>query len=282
MRRPLALRPLPRGQLAGPSSAVLLRALATTGTDIMRMRSVISLALVALLHTTAGSNLPDRPPGSRPPGGRRPKAAVGRTLSQILQGMMMRIPGEDDALPGSHAVPGDAPRQTQRSPWELANEQHSHISQILDLNRRQHELARIRGDSTTQETRFMAQRRMAQRRAPPRVVIVSNRLPISVKRGPEGKLEFSVSSGGMVSALLGVQNMRMVWVGWCELEDATPEEKQLVRRHMLRRGCVPIFLEKSVARGYYNGFCNDVLWPLFHYVSRSPDEEGSEQAAQQP
>ena len=60
----------------------------------------------------------------------------------------------------------------------------------------------------------MAQRRLAQRRAPPRVVIVSNRLPISVKRGPEGKLEFSVSSGGMVSALLGVQNMRMVWVGW--------------------------------------------------------------------
>ena len=227
---------------------------------------IVSL-LAALLHTAAGSNLPDRPPGSRPPGGRRPKAAVGRTLSQILQGMMMRIPGEDDAVPKE---------MMQRSPWELANEQHSHISQILDLNRRQHELARIRGDSTTQETRFMAQRRMAQRRAPPRVVIVSNRLPISVKRGPEGKLEFSVSSGGMVSALLGVQNMRMVWVGWCELEDATPEEKQLVRRHMLRRGCVPIFLEKSVARGYYNGFCNDVLWPLFHYVSRSPDEEGSE------
>ena len=231
-----------------------------------KMRRSVSLLislLAALLHTAAASNLPDRPPGS---GGRRPKAAVGRTLSQILQGMMMRMPDEDDAV---------QKEMTQRSPWELANEQHSHISQILDLNRRQHELARIRGDSTTQETRFMAQRRLAQRRAPPRVVIVSNRLPISVKRGPEGKIEFSVSSGGMVSALLGVQNMRMVWVGWCELEDATPEEKQLVRRHMLRRGCVPIFLEKSVARGYYNGFCNDVLWPLFHYVSRSPDEESA-------
>ena len=121
---------------------------------------------------------------------------------------------------------------------------------------------------------------MAQR-APPRVVIVSNRLPISVKRGSDGQLEFSVSSGGMVSALLGVQHMRMVWVGWCELEDATAEEMQMVRRHMLRRGCVPIFLEPKVARGYYNGFCNDVLWPLFHYVSRSPDEEGTGAMEQQ-
>ena len=119
---------------------------------------------------------------------------------------MARLPGEDDGVPKEMMM--------QRTPWELASEQHSYISQILDLNRRQHELARIRGDSAAQETRFMAQRRLAQRRAPPRVVIVSNRLPISVKRGPEGKLEFSVSSGGMVSALLGVQNMRMVWVGW--------------------------------------------------------------------
>ena len=161
-------------------------------------------------------------------------------------------------------------RLERRSPWELANEQRSLISQILELNRRQHELATGR-ESTLQRWR------MAQR-APPRVVIVSNRLPISVKRGSDGQLEFSVSSGGMVSALLGVQHMRMVWVGWCELEDATAEEMQMVRRHMLRRGCVPIFLEPKVARGYYNGFCNDVLWPLFHYVSRSPDEEGSEQA----
>ena len=175
------------------------------GASVERMRSVFVVA--ALLHAAACSSLPDRPPGgSRPPDGRRPKAAVGRTISQILEGMMARLPGEDDAVPKEMMM--------QRTPWELASEQHSYISQILDLNRRQHELARIRGDSTAQETRFMAQRRLAQRRAPPRVVIVSNRLPISVKRGPEGKLEFSVSSGGMVSALLGVQNMRMVWVGW--------------------------------------------------------------------
>ena len=202
--------------------------------------------------------MPDRP-GRR--SGRPP-----RTISQILQGVMTKV--LDSKTEGEAQG-----RLERRSPWELANEQRSLISQILELNRRQHELATGR-ESTLQRWR------MAQR-APPRVVIVSNRLPISVKRGSDGQLEFSVSSGGMVSALLGVQHMRMVWVGWCELEDATAEEMQMVRRHMLRRGCVPIFLEPKVARGYYNGFCNDVLWPLFHYVSRSPDEEGTGAMEQQ-
>ena len=185
-------------------------------------------------------------PSERPP---RRKDRPQRTLSAVLQRLMTRI---------TEGTP-------DRAPWELANEQRSLISQILDLNRRQHELATSR-EHTLQRWRIAQQA--------PRVVIVSNRLPISVKRGADGRLAFSVSSGGMVSALLGVQHMRMVWVGWADLEDATPAEKQEVRRHMMRRGCVPIFLDRPVAHGYYNGFCNDVLWPLFHYVSRSPDDLG--------
>ena len=63
------------------------------------VRSVFVFAAL-LLDAAAGSSLPDRPPGgSRPPDGRRPKAAVGRTISQILEGMMARLPGEDDAVP---------------------------------------------------------------------------------------------------------------------------------------------------------------------------------------
>ena len=35
---------------------------------------------------------------------------------------------------------------------------------------------------------------------------------------------------------------------------------------------MPVFLTKEEARLHYAGFCNDVLWPLFHYVvSRMPD-----------
>ena len=35
---------------------------------------------------------------------------------------------------------------------------------------------------------------------------------------------------------------------------------------MREHGCYPVFLDAQLVDRYYNGFCNDVLWPLFHYV----------------
>lgn len=49
-----------------------------------------------------------------------------------------------------------------------------------------------------------------------RLLIVSNRLPINVTKGNDGeKWEFQLSSGGLVSALAGVQKTsNFVWIGW--------------------------------------------------------------------
>lgn len=33
----------------------------------------------------------------------------------------------------------------------------------------------------------------------------------------------------------------------------------------LMQKCIPVFLTKEIVRDYYNGFCNKILWPLFHY-----------------
>ena len=32
------------------------------------------------------------------------------------------------------------------------------------------------------------------------------------------------------------------------------------------QGCVPVFLDEETVDQYYNGYCNNVLWPLFHYI----------------
>lgn len=40
--------------------------------------------------------------------------------------------------------------------------------------------------------------------------------------------------------------------------------------------CVPVFLEQELMDKYYNGFSNDVLWPLFHYVPLPMYKAGSE------
>ena len=34
---------------------------------------------------------------------------------------------------------------------------------------------------------------------------------------------------------------------------------------MEEHACIPVFLPNEVAQPYYSGFCNNVLWPLFHY-----------------
>ncbi len=49
-----------------------------------------------------------------------------------------------------------------------------------------------------------------------RLVIVSNRLPISVKKAEDnGSWSFQLSSGGLVSALQGLQKTtKFLWIGW--------------------------------------------------------------------
>ena len=136
------------------------------------------------------------------------------------------------------------------------------IGQILELNRQLEQQRRRR--VAIMERWWIAQQA-------PRVIVVANRLPLQIRRNADGELEYSLSPGGMVSALLGVKHMRMLWVGWVAVTDTTAAERLAIRRTLWRRGCVPIFLEPTEAALYYNGFCNDVLWPLFHYVvSRTP------------
>ena len=48
-----------------------------------------------------------------------------------------------------------------------------------------------------------------------RLIVVSNRLPVTIKRGDDGEWTFSMSSGGLVSALSGCKKqMDFTWIGW--------------------------------------------------------------------
>ena len=48
-----------------------------------------------------------------------------------------------------------------------------------------------------------------------RLIVVSNRLPVTIKKGEDGEWQFSMSSGGLVSALGGCKKqMDFTWIGW--------------------------------------------------------------------
>ncbi len=100
----------------------------------------------------------------------------------------------------------------------------------------------------------------------PGLIIVSNRLPISVKK-VDDKLEFYPSIGGLATGLSSYAgNKRNKWIGWPGVsdEEVTDEEKQQIVTEFKKHNCYPVFLSRKQLDSYYNGFSNSVLWPLFH------------------
>src|SRR6516164_4713129 len=106
-----------------------------------------------------------------------------------------------------------------------------------------------------------------------RLIIISNRLPISVDRD-EGKIIVRQSSGGLVSAIKSYFEKDQANAGrftmnvWVGVADFLLEEWEIIKdRDGICREfeTCPLFLKQEVYDEYYNGFSNSVIWPLFHY-----------------
>ncbi|KAI3800783.1 hypothetical protein L1987_28879 [Smallanthus sonchifolius] len=99
-----------------------------------------------------------------------------------------------------------------------------------------------------------------------RLLVVANRLPVSAVRKGEACWQLEVSVGGLVSALLGITEFETRWIGWAGVN--VPDEigqKSLIES-LAKKRCVPVFLDEDLVHLYYNGYCNNILWPLFHYL----------------
>lgn len=100
-----------------------------------------------------------------------------------------------------------------------------------------------------------------------RLLVVANRLPVSAVGKPDGSWSLELSAGGLVSALLGVkQNFETCWIGWPGLYVRDAKGREKLAAALQQKGCVPVFLDEETVDQYYNGYCNNVLWPLFHYI----------------
>ncbi len=101
-----------------------------------------------------------------------------------------------------------------------------------------------------------------------RLIVVSNRLPFTVQ-AEKGKITYSPSSGGIVSSLgayLGtLNNKEFIWVGWPGSEIPKSEYKKIREELLKQKNAFPIFLDSRSRENFYEGFCNKIIWPLFHY-----------------
>src|SRR5690606_150072 len=57
------------------------------------------------------------------------------------------------------------------------------------------------------------------------------------------------------------------WIGWPGLavDDIPLHLKTQVDHAVLARDCIPVSLSYQEISGFYDGFCNHTLWPMFHY-----------------
>ncbi len=99
-----------------------------------------------------------------------------------------------------------------------------------------------------------------------RIIIVSNRLPVTVAKR-EGRLLFNPSAGGLATGLGSFYRERDgLWLGWpgISLESARGREEEIIQK-LEALSCRPVFLSQRQIENYYYGFSNKTLWPLFHY-----------------
>ncbi|HSQ41167.1 MAG TPA: bifunctional alpha,alpha-trehalose-phosphate synthase (UDP-forming)/trehalose-phosphatase [Fibrobacteraceae bacterium] len=107
-----------------------------------------------------------------------------------------------------------------------------------------------------------------------RLVVVSYRLPFHVEDGCLCR-----NSGGLVSAMLSFANghssdqhhfREILWIG---VSDDTEESLASARRGQGEEGfrLLPVQLPEELQRQFYEGFSNDLIWPLFHYFASIAD-----------
>ncbi len=101
-----------------------------------------------------------------------------------------------------------------------------------------------------------------------RLVAVSNRLPVSIKRVQDG-WEVKPGSGGLVTAMAPVlSNRGGLWIGWpgtyAETQDESIHRSLQEASGETGYSLAPVNLTEDEVKKYYYGFANEVLWPLFH------------------
>ncbi|MDD2890647.1 MAG: bifunctional alpha,alpha-trehalose-phosphate synthase (UDP-forming)/trehalose-phosphatase [bacterium] len=106
-----------------------------------------------------------------------------------------------------------------------------------------------------------------------RLLVISNRLPITIVE-KDGELKFNKSAGGLVSGLSSyltsfgdssLPQAKYIWTGWPGVEIDKKKRKNLKSKLLNEIQAYPVFISEKIMDKFYLGFCNKVIWPLFHY-----------------
>ncbi|XP_042485871.1 probable alpha,alpha-trehalose-phosphate synthase [UDP-forming] 7 [Macadamia integrifolia] len=102
-----------------------------------------------------------------------------------------------------------------------------------------------------------------------RIIIVANQLPVKAKRRPDNKgWSFSWDEDSLLLQLKDglPEDMEVIYIGLLKVEVEANEQDDVSQVLLEKFKSVPAFLPSDVFNKFYQGFCKQQLWPLFHYM----------------
>jgi trehalose 6-phosphate synthase/phosphatase len=107
-----------------------------------------------------------------------------------------------------------------------------------------------------------------------RLVIAAYRLPFKFEKQNKG-FNAVQNSGGLVSAMLALSenskknktSLTESKIAWAGLADNLPPDVSPSELTSKSFDIIPVTIAPQINDLFYGGFCNDLIWPLFHYFS---------------
>jgi trehalose 6-phosphate synthase/phosphatase len=102
-----------------------------------------------------------------------------------------------------------------------------------------------------------------------KLILVSNRLPVTVEKKKNGNTTISPSVGGLATGMSSLsKKYSCIWVGFSGIthESFNNDEMNTINDNLATEfNSYPVSLTNQDIELYYNGFANKTIWPLFHY-----------------
>ena len=100
-----------------------------------------------------------------------------------------------------------------------------------------------------------------------KTIIISNRLPLQVNIEND-RIQVTPSVGGLATGLKSFhRDGDSIWIGWSGLtEEEIPKNlRDNVNSEARKEACIAVNFTSEEIDGFYYGFSNRSIWPLFHY-----------------
>jgi trehalose 6-phosphate synthase/phosphatase len=99
-----------------------------------------------------------------------------------------------------------------------------------------------------------------------KTIIISNRLPVKVT-ALHSHFQFKQSEGGLATGLGSVyKDGNSIWLGWPGLSLQDELQKKELNKQLAETNLYPVYLTAEEISLYYEGFSNEIIWPVFHYM----------------